>query len=630
MMDVDTSNTNNNSALPLKKDGTFWITLPSIGATSAASSTDAQPSMSDYCTRQVRPLELDRRFRWQVGVVQFDYTSTVQTVDASKSIITLTTYEGNATRSSSGSTLKSVPVTLPPREYTDTTALMKQFNDNVAAAITAARTSEQPVMFPTGASLVLSFDRNTSTYTLTPTKLGFEILTTTGAHLLALLGLPTKKSITVVDNQPVVLNVNTTSVTEANYSTISPAFYTELLSTTASNTKIELQVLWGYPYADGDTSTNTFVTLNLNVTPELAQSNTMTTPSQHLEWVNEQIMIKTKETLMKLKQVNPGSASACNPETDVGLTTDYHHHCLFTVTADKKVTLTCQNVNVRIDAVTGSHFIQLWKLPLNATRPGSLEKTQFVVSLPYTTVTASTPSQVFQKYYLKEELSGSSQTQMANRVRISFSKFEELGSSTVWLRVPPGEYGSHSYLCTTIANAIRADDTLQSLMKRYNASIAFDTITLTNGMIGRVTYHNCNISFPGGQDSTLVKMLGLSGCIYPQIPWTPYVRAREKSPLLHLPRALWVYLPDLVKDSIVMGQQTSLVKLVTMKGNWGEEQSADLGDIIYSNVDPSAYRINEVRVLITNSEGDTVRFEYGHVTLVLKFCPLLMNGSEIR
>jgi hypothetical protein len=150
--------------------------LPAIGGLEEnAESTN----ISEYVTLQQQPIALSNSFKWQVGLIELMYVNSVYTVSSTQNNMSLLS-------TVSGRTVKTA-VRMAANEYLSPATFLSVFNSTVATAITEAN-AKTAGTFASGASLVLSYSDLTHKYTLTPTKIGFEILAVDGGDLLKLLG----------------------------------------------------------------------------------------------------------------------------------------------------------------------------------------------------------------------------------------------------------------------------------------------------------------------------------------------------------------------------------------------------------------------------------------------------------
>ena len=112
------------------------------------------------------------------------YSNTVYTISSTGNTITLlapspTAADLNAYTRYAGK--------ITANEYLSPQTFVTQFNKDVLAIITAANTVAAGT-FPTDASLVLTYDTNTTKMTLSQKKMGFEILVNNGSDILKILG----------------------------------------------------------------------------------------------------------------------------------------------------------------------------------------------------------------------------------------------------------------------------------------------------------------------------------------------------------------------------------------------------------------------------------------------------------
>ena len=95
------------------------------------------------------------------------------------------------------------------------------------------------------------------------------------------------------------------------------------------------------------------------------------------------------------------------------------------------------------------------------------------------------------------------------------------------------------------------------------------------------------------------------------------------TPLVQMPRNLYIYLPDLIANSNVGGIETTLLRCVQMIGDIGSVQTYEPQYIQWHDVTPSGMRLEQIHVVIRNGFGDIVQFEWGSITATIMFRPIM-------
>jgi hypothetical protein len=88
---------------------------------------------------------------------------------------------------------------------------------------------------------------------------------------------------------------------------------------------------------------------------------------------------------------------------------------------------------------------------------------------------------------------------------------------------------------------------------------------------------------------------------------------------------LYVYLPDIISNSLVAGAESALVRCIQMMGPLGSVQTFKAGEssVLWYDVAPTGMRMDRIRVEIRNTFGEMAKFQWGHLVVTLQFRPIL-------
>ena len=95
------------------------------------------------------------------------------------------------------------------------------------------------------------------------------------------------------------------------------------------------------------------------------------------------------------------------------------------------------------------------------------------------------------------------------------------------------------------------------------------------------------------------------------------------TPLVQMPRDLYIYLPELIADANVGGTETTLLRRVQMTGEIGTVQTYEPQYIQWRDVSPSGTRLEQIHVVIRNAFASIVQFEWGSITATIEFRPIM-------
>jgi hypothetical protein len=186
------------------------------------------------------------------------------------------------------------------------------------------------------------------------------------------------------------------------------------------------------------------------------------------------------------------------------------------------------------------------------------------------------------------------------------------------------EYDTVESLVKAMQNVMKNNAALQAALTANKA-----TMSMTYVYKDRVdvSFINCYLDISGGDSIDIARLLGAeintAALQRRGIRWFPKVELQNVTSLASMPRNLMVYLPDLIQNSLVGGQNTSLVRCVQMTGSIGSVQTFQPSHILYYDVAPTGYRMDRVRVQVRNSFGELVKFQWGSLVAILEFRPIL-------
>ena len=95
------------------------------------------------------------------------------------------------------------------------------------------------------------------------------------------------------------------------------------------------------------------------------------------------------------------------------------------------------------------------------------------------------------------------------------------------------------------------------------------------------------------------------------------------TPLMQMPRDLYIYLPEMIADANVGGIETTLLRRVQMLGEIGTVQTYEPQYIQWRDISPSGMRLEQIHVVIRNAFGSIVEFEWGSITATIEFRPIM-------
>jgi hypothetical protein len=575
------------SALEVVHDHAFNVILPSIGG---VDSDADDSSISQFTTLQRQPIALSPSFKWQVGLVELAYVNTIYTITDKKNVITLLSRVRNTT--------VRTPVRIPADEYLSPAAFVKKFNDTVAATITLANTNTAGT-FKTNAALTLTFGDDRKC-TLTPTALGFEILKANGGDLLKALG-----------------QISSLALSDAMSDVYVPVqdYYTGWIDTTTAAVEVSwANILTGLTTADcildikvvGTGGKTVSIPCNMRMSPtELAA----------IKRCDDVTNFFTAKALYAID-----SANTQNPRQGF----DGENVLRFSLDANNLLQINSINTGLDITPAKARWFIQ----NMGICTVGNRANPNYV----WTLVPEKTD---IQRVWISTY--GSPNMCLYRRLDIRKNKFYVIvGDDAHELEVPTGglagnavEYSNVVSIISAMRTAIAGDADLQADLSANSA-----TVTLTynpTAEVTKLTYTILNCYFRmATEDSTdLARLLGSTVADLTDkangILWQPKFQFGFVSMLASMPRDLYVYLPDIISNSLVAGAESALVRCIQMMGPLGSVQTFKAGEssVLWYDVAPTGMRMDRIRVEIRNTFGEMAKFQWGHLVVTLQFRPIL-------
>ena len=210
-------------------------------------------------------------------------------------------------------------------------------------------------------------------------------------------------------------------------------------------------------------------------------------------------------------------------------------------------------------------------------------------------------------------------------------------STTETVEVTIGkDYATQTAFVDELNSQITAHTVLQTALKAVSGYIRFSVVAATSTVAEhiRVSCYMANINLLSRGSLDIIRFLGrdfvtAAGAFTLQssTPWSAAsimsMTFDNPTPLVQMPRSLYIYLPDLIADANVGGYESTLLRCVQMVGDIGSVQTYEPQYIQWHDVTPSGMRLGQIHVVLRNAFGEIVQFEWGSITTTIEFRPIM-------
>ena len=448
--------------------------------------------------------------------------------------------------------------------------------------------------------------------TLKHKNVGFEILVRDGSDLLKMLGqAPNVNGLTDLTMAP-VMPLTYDFLPPSDYLT-KPWRQSALIASGMvddgageGNDFIYMQI---YIYNSG--TSGTFSTTNAYVSFHCLDDAVATSISTYLTWLNNAFA-----GTIEAAKLAKNSADT----TDVSLR--------FNATADGKIRITCKRVKIQLwSTLTSTQKSSTWiisEFGLTGNVDSAGQLTFGDSSTDAKQLTSASPANI-----VKMQRVLGNQNDFIITVGQDTASYYAIDASV------NKDYPNQGAFVTELNTQIGANALLKAALKAVGGSVRFNlvaaTATVPEHISLTVFMADVYMYSTGSILSTdIIRLLGKnftnsdgSFNFRHDSTWLHAVTFDNPSPLMQMPRSLYIYLPDLIADANVGGYETTLLRCVQMVGDLGTVQTYEPQYIQWHDITASGMRLGQIHVVLRNAFGEVVQFEWGSITVTIQFRPIM-------